>query len=75
MIINPVQLDSVQDQINDFIGNFSTFKSCFHELTTSEQELFKETFNEVISGIGDKLVEYDEQAIKQVLIAELDSLQ
>ena len=50
-----VELQSVQDEMNDFLKNIANFQSQFQELQPEDKERFKITFNKVIDGVGDKL--------------------
>ena len=50
-----VELQSVQDEMNDFLKNIENFQSQFQELQPEDKERFKITFNKVIDGFGDKL--------------------
>ena len=51
----PGDLNSIQDEIADFIVNLPSFESLFEALAPVEKETFKTTFNNVVAGVGDKL--------------------
>lgn len=62
-----------EEEMEDFVNSFSSFKSLLDELSAEEKQQFAQIFNDVIDGVGDKLVGAEDQEMMKEVIADINT--
>ena len=60
-----------EEEMEDFVNSFSSFHTLLNELSAEEKQQFAQIFNDVIDGVGDKMVEAEDQEMMKECIASI----